>query len=151
MSDSVPLWTIALQTLLPMWFSRQEYWSELRCPPSGALPHSGVEPTFLKSPELAGGFFTTSATWEAQKQTQRLSWWLSGKESACQYRRCGFDPWSRKIPPAVEQLRPCTTTIDPKNAMPCVNYMTFTSWWWGSMALLFIFAFWAKGEFHCNT
>ena len=24
--------------------------------------------------------------------------WLSGKESACQYRRCGFDPWFRKIP-----------------------------------------------------
>ena len=24
--------------------------------------------------------------------------WLSGKESACQCRRCGFDPWVRKIP-----------------------------------------------------
>ena len=23
-------------------------------------------------------------------------WWLSGKESACQCRRCGFNPWSRK-------------------------------------------------------
>ena len=150
MSDSVPLWTIARQTLLPMWFSRKEYWSELWCPPSRVLPHSGIEPTFLKSPEVAGGFFTTSATWEAQKPAHRLSWWLSGKESACQYRRYRFNPWSRKIPPAMEQLRPCTT-IDPKNAMPCVNCMTFTSWWWGSMALLFIFAFWAKGEFHCNT
>ena len=27
-----------------------------------------------------------------------LPWWLSGKESACQCRRCGFDPWVRKIP-----------------------------------------------------
>ena len=27
-----------------------------------------------------------------------LSWWLSSKESACQYRRCGFDPWVGKIP-----------------------------------------------------
>ena len=29
-----------------------------------------------------------------------LPWWLSGKESACQCRRCerlGFDPWVRKI------------------------------------------------------
>ena len=26
-----------------------------------------------------------------------LSRWLSGKESACQCRRCGFDPWVRKI------------------------------------------------------
>ena len=24
--------------------------------------------------------------------------WLSGKESACQCRRCRFDPWVRKIP-----------------------------------------------------
>ena len=24
--------------------------------------------------------------------------WLSGKESACQFRRRGFDPWVRKIP-----------------------------------------------------
>ena len=27
-----------------------------------------------------------------------LSRWLSGKESACQSRRCGFNPWIRKIP-----------------------------------------------------
>ena len=25
-------------------------------------------------------------------------WWLSGKEPACQCRRCGFDAWFRKIP-----------------------------------------------------
>ena len=24
-----------------------------------------------------------------------LSWWLSGKQSTCQCRRCGFDPWVR--------------------------------------------------------
>ena len=24
-------------------------------------------------------------------------WWLGGKESTCQYGRCGFDPWVRKI------------------------------------------------------
>ena len=27
-----------------------------------------------------------------------IPWWLSGKESACQYRRCEFNPWVRKIP-----------------------------------------------------
>jgi len=27
-----------------------------------------------------------------------LPWWLGGKESACQYRRCGFDPWVGKMP-----------------------------------------------------
>ena len=30
-----------------------------------------------------------------------LPWWLSGKESPCQCRRCGFDPWSG-ISPAEE-------------------------------------------------
>ena len=27
-----------------MGFSRQEYWSGLRCPPSGDLPNRGIEP-----------------------------------------------------------------------------------------------------------
>ena len=39
-----------------------------------------------------------------------LSWWLSGKESTCQ---CRFDPWSEKIPHAMEQLSPCATTLEP--------------------------------------
>ena len=38
-----------------------------------------------------------------------LPWWLSSKESACQCRRHGFDPRSRKIPGAVEQLGVCST------------------------------------------
>ena len=41
-----------------------------------------------------------------------LPWGLSGKESACQFRRLWFDPWSRKIPRAVEQLSLCTTTVE---------------------------------------
>ena len=49
----------------PVGFSRQESWSGLPCPPPGDLPHRGIYPTSLISPELAGGFFTTSATWEA--------------------------------------------------------------------------------------
>ena len=39
-----------------------------------------------------------------------VPWWLSGKESICQCRRHGLDPWSGKIPHATEQLSPCTTT-----------------------------------------
>ena len=27
-----------------------------------------------------------------------LPWWLNGKESTCQCRRCRFNPWIRKIP-----------------------------------------------------
>ena len=33
-----------------------------------------------------------------------------GKESSCQCRRHGSDPWSAKIPHAEEQLSPCATT-----------------------------------------
>ena len=32
---------------------------------SGDLPDPGIKPVPLASPALAGGFFTTSATWEA--------------------------------------------------------------------------------------
>ena len=49
---------------LSMGFSSQGHWSGLPCPPSGNLPDSGIETTSLASPALAGGFFTTSATWE---------------------------------------------------------------------------------------
>ena len=59
------LWTVAHQAPLSMRFSRQEYWTGLPCPPPGDLPNPGIEPTILRSPTLAGGFFTTSATWEA--------------------------------------------------------------------------------------
>ena len=37
----------------------------LPCPPPGDLPDPEIEPVSLMSPALAGGFFTTSATWEA--------------------------------------------------------------------------------------
>ena len=47
-----------------MGFSRQEYWSGLPCPPLGDLPYPGIELKSPVSPALAGGFFTTSATWE---------------------------------------------------------------------------------------
>ena len=50
---------------LSLGFSRQEYWSELSDPPLGNLPDPGIEPACPISPALAGGFFTTSATWLA--------------------------------------------------------------------------------------
>ena len=33
-----------------------------------------------------------------KNQTSGLPWWLNGKESTCQSRRRGFDPWVGKIP-----------------------------------------------------
>ena len=60
-------WTVVYQAPLSMEFSRQEYGSGLACLPPGDLPNLGTEPASLMSPELAGRFFTTSATWEAHQ------------------------------------------------------------------------------------
>ena len=45
-------------------FPGKEYWSGLPFPSPGDLLNPGMESTFLMSPALAVGFFTTSATWE---------------------------------------------------------------------------------------
>ena len=82
------IWTIAHQAPLSMGFSRQEYWSWLPCPSPGDLPDPGIEPTSLASPALAGGFFTTSVTWE---------WGLNPMTSVLTRNRKGEDT----------QRRPC--------------------------------------------
>ena len=63
------LWATAQQAPLSVEFSRQECWSGLPFPIPGDLPDPGIEPTSLVSPELAGGFFTTDAPWEALLQS----------------------------------------------------------------------------------
>ena len=66
-----------------MGFPRQEYWSGLPFPSPGDLPGPGIEPVSLKSPTLAGRFFTTSDTWEAQQTLfagKSLLWPLPQKE-----------------------------------------------------------------------
>ena len=45
-------------------FSRKEYWGGLPFPSPGGLPDPGIKPASLKSPALAGKFFTTGATWK---------------------------------------------------------------------------------------
>ena len=52
-------WTVAHQSPLSMWFSRQEYWNGLLLPSPGDLPDSGIKSVFLISPALSGRFFTT--------------------------------------------------------------------------------------------
>ena len=54
-------WTVACQDPLSMKFSRQEYWSGLSFPTLGDFSNPWIELTsLLDSPELAGGFFTTT-------------------------------------------------------------------------------------------
>ena len=40
---TVTLWAVACWTPLPMGFSRQEYWSELPCPPPNDILNAGIE------------------------------------------------------------------------------------------------------------
>ena len=40
-------WTVALQALLSMGFSRQEHWNGLPFPPPGDVPHPGIKPMSL--------------------------------------------------------------------------------------------------------
>ena len=47
-----------------------------------------------------------------------LPTWLSGKESTCQCRRHGFDPWSGKIPCTAKQLNLHTPTTEPVLSSP---------------------------------
>ena len=50
-----------------------------------------------------------------------LPWWCSGWESACQCRGHGFEPWSGRIPHAVERLGPWATTTEPVRLEPVLR------------------------------
>ena len=61
---------------LSVGFCREEYWSQLLCPPPGDLSDPGIEPTSLTFPVLASRFsfffFTTSITWEAMLKSKSI-------------------------------------------------------------------------------
>ena len=78
---SVTLWTLAHQAPLSMGFSRQEYCRGLPWTPPGDLPDPGIEFGSLKCPALAGGLFTTSATWEALAAGKPGGWGKTGAGS----------------------------------------------------------------------
>ena len=60
------------QAPLSVGFFGQEYWSGLPFPPPGDLSDPGIELLSLLSPALAGGFFTSSTTWEASLVAQMI-------------------------------------------------------------------------------
>ena len=88
-------WTATSQVPLSMGFSSQEYWSGLPCPPPGDLPNPGIKPASLTSPALAGGFFTTSATWNGRgtkpSESHRwdFCWPMRERCSLCQWPGAG--------------------------------------------------------------
>ena len=48
--------------------------------------------------ESFGTDFSSLLNMDVIPGVARLSWWLSGKESTCQCRRCRFDLWVGKFP-----------------------------------------------------
>ena len=67
------LWTVAHQAPLSLGFSWQKYFHEgWHALLHGGLPDPGIKPMSLMSPALAGGFFTTSTTWEALREAKGL-------------------------------------------------------------------------------
>ena len=64
-------WTIARQAPLSMWFSRQEHWSGLPCPPPGDLSNPGIE---LESPALQVDSLPAELVWRLLHSLYQLSW-----------------------------------------------------------------------------
>ena len=67
-----------------MGYYRQEFWNGYLCPPQRDRPDPGIKSA---SPALAGGFFTTSASWEAQVKVLVAQSWLTlcdPMDCACQ-------------------------------------------------------------------
>ena len=57
LSDSFATpWTVTQQNSLSVGYSRQEYWSELPCPPPGDLPDLGTKREPLTNPAQVGSF-----------------------------------------------------------------------------------------------
>ena len=61
---SVTLWTVGHQAPLSMGLSKQNTAVGCHALLQGVFPTQGLNPRLLLSLALAGGFFTTSATWE---------------------------------------------------------------------------------------
>ena len=61
----VTLWTALGQAPLSMEIPGKNTGVDYHALLQGNLPNPEIEPASLKSPTLAGGFFTNSATWEA--------------------------------------------------------------------------------------
>ena len=62
----VALWTVDCQGPVSTGFSWKEYWIGLPFPSPGDLPDPGIEPVSLAPSALAGRFFASWATGEAQ-------------------------------------------------------------------------------------
>ena len=107
-------WTVAHQASLSMGFSKQEYWSGLPSPSPGNLPNPGIELASFSSPALAGGFFTTIATWEAC--------YLAYRRSELENTQRESRPWSFMVSSCVRALFLCVYGLFCKQGLPLISY-----------------------------
>ena len=94
-------WTVALQALLSMGFSRQGYWSGLPFPPPGDLPDPGIEAGSLLSLTLAGGFFPTHFPDEEAETWGNNATWLGRTRASlgCSRLEVALAPTPSKMSP----------------------------------------------------
>ena len=86
LSNSPTLWTVACQTPLSMGFSRQEYCSELPCPPQGYLPDPESRP---RPRPIFPNLSPVSPVLQAESLL--LSHWQSPSYSPWGHKRVGHD------------------------------------------------------------
>ena len=118
---SVTPWTAARQAPVSTGFSRQEHWSGLPCSPPGDL--SGPALSLCPSPGLAGGSFTTSATWDALQSCSGWGWvlrsqWQTRAWNSAEFstRECANQVWAPAVhmgPAAVSVALSCPTLMTP--------------------------------------
>ena len=91
---------ITRQAPLSMGFSRQEYWSELPCPPPGDLPNPGIEP---RSPALQADSLPSEPPGKTKVETyhsclSKLSHWALRNKICCKTEKetqmYGTDFWT---------------------------------------------------------
>jgi len=73
---------------------------EVRC----YLASGAQRPRMLLNIQGTGQLPPPTKNYSGNSDEIGLPWWLSDKESACQCRKLGLNPWSGKIPHATEHL-----------------------------------------------
>ena len=96
------LWTVACQLLCPWVYPGKNTGVGCHTLLQGIFPTQGSNMQLLRPPQCRRILYrwaTREALFiHASAHYWGLPWWLSGKESSCQCRRHGFNPWVRGIP-----------------------------------------------------
>ena len=104
--DKTVIWKdTCTPTVVAALFTIAKTWEQPKCPSAGEW-------------KMLVYLLVSSMCLAHKKHQSGLPWWLSGKEFACQCRRHGLDPWTRKIPHAAKRLGLCTPTVKSVSYKP---------------------------------